>query len=656
MYRHEPTIAISPVALLNEDGIHLGSTKTGRRVALDPGSLERHLLVLGKTGTGKSSILRQIIGNILENERGSVVVFDPHGNLAKSVSTVFPEKTVVISQRKVESTGKKRGISLNAIELDSTGDNAHIAAGWIKDAFSAEEVFSHGTWGPRLEVIFSSILLELMSEVEHTNLNDLLELLIEPSKMRHFIASCSNKQLKLFLKMQMADWRSWNQYISSSINKLLPLVNNQGIRDLISGRSDSLNLSEILSTQSILLIPEIWKDVMPEDTFRVIAVLLLLKIWLQRVRKFDRDTDMPIYLVFDEAQLIPARVLDRLLREGRKFGLRIILATQFLGTGPSGLSDTILGNVSNVISFSLSEKDSNTLASNFFSGDVKEKLIEVLKSQAIHRSVLWTQNEQGISGPLSFSPLKNEESIDENRFSDLTRESVLKYGAPIDVLEEISETDLHEFLIVEFQKILEKKSVGFERNLSVDGLYPDLFFDYNGTTFFVEVEVSDLVNFRRIHDKIMNYAGKKLIFVTPPDASENLFNRILDDLLKNEAGIRTELKGKTFDVLSSVSILEYDNGYHFLASCKPRQLRFEHLFTGSYLKTIQESLYPEIRSFIYSQMVSGKQYSMPFPSEKVATTFGKVNSDRSKKYLIGDSNNMTIKDLFRVKAHDTQTK
>lgn len=655
MYKHDPVISASPWQLIDGSGLFLGLSTTGRRVTLDPEALERHLLVLGKTGTGKSSILRQILKDILENNRGSAVIFDPHGSLSKSISTYFPDRTIVISQKKVDAEGTTRAISLNSIDLESTTENAHLAAGWVKDAFSNEGVLSHGTWGPRLEVVFSSILLELMNEHEHTNLNDLLELLIDPSKMRHFVASTKNTQLKSFLKMQLSDWKNWNQYIGSSINKLLPLMNNQGMRDLISGRTDSIDISKILSSKSTLLIPEIWKDEVPEDTFQILTVLLLLKIWLQRVNNFDKNRDLPIYLVFDEAQLVPARILDRILREGRKFGLRVLMATQFLGSGSASLSETILGNVSNVISFSLLEKDSYQLSSNFFSGKMMDKLVGVLKSQAIHKSVIWIQNEEGIAGPLSFTPARNYAEIDEPLFRKIRENSILQYGSAIENNEEFSETELHEFLILEFQKMLEKKSISFDRNLSVDGLYPDLFFNYRGVTFFMEVEVSDLVNFRRIRDKIINYSGRKLIFVTPPGASRDLFGKILDVFLKQEDEIHLELRKKPSDPLSSISILEYDNGYQFLAGGKLRQLRLEHLFTGSYMRTFQESTYPEIRSAIYSQMVSGKRFSMKFPAEKISCTFGDANCSKARKYLIGDLDYITIKDLFRVRAYDTQT-
>lgn len=652
MYRREPIISVAPRALVEASGIQLGLTTTGKTLTLDPDFLERHLLVLGKTGTGKSSILLRIIEGIIEGGRGSVIVFDPHGNLARTVCNRFPEMTTVISPLPVSKDGKEFRISLNALSMDPGEMSTQLAAGWIKEAFSSEGVFSRGTWGPRLEVVFSSILQEILKDRPDANLTDLLDLLIEPSKMRRFIASTSNEKLKAFLKMQISDWKGWNQYISSSINKLLPILNNDGIRSIISGRSDSININSLLEETPAIMIPEIWKEVVPEDTFQIVTVLLLLKLWLSRLGTVNTDSKNLLYIVFDEAQLVPSGILDSLLREGRKFGFRIIMATQFLGSDSGSLSETIRGNVSNVISFSLFERDAYNISNNFFSGTVRERLYDVLKTQAIHKAVLWSQTDAGIAGPLSFNPYRRGDTALPDLFESIRSRSTLRYGVESESGRSNPETDLHEYIIRQLENYLEKKSLQFDRNTSVEGNYPDLFFSHNGTTFFVEVEVSDLVNYGRIHQKILNYSGRKLVFITPPDSSEMLFNKILEDFVKNDSRIFLEVGRKHSDLLSTVSIVEYSDGFKFYSAGKLRQMRLEHLLTGSFAHSLQSLKYTEVRSRIYAKMVRDGQYTIEFPENIIEETFGKVNSEKAKKYLVGDSDKITLEDLFGVKKHD----
>ncbi len=645
MYRHDAVISVSPQRLVNGKGIMLGRSVSGKPVSIDPDWLERHLLILGKTGTGKSNLLLQILRSVVSSGNGSVVLFDPHGKLGKTAVTMFPEQSVIVSPMSIDAEGNRSAIQLNAINNSGGGSLSELSAGWVKDAFTNEGVFSQGTWGPRLEVVFTSILSEIIRSRENANLGDLLELLTDSGKMRRFISSLEDPQLKSFLKMQISDWRGWNQYVSSSVNKLLPLLTNQGIRNLISSRQDTINLTSVLGNPGTIVVPEIWRDSVPEETYKIITVLILLKIWLGRFGKKDQAS---LYIIFDEAQLVPTGILDRLLREGRKFGLRIIMATQFLGTEMKELSETLRGNVSNVINFSLLEKDAETISYNFFSGDLAKKLSSVLKSQPVHRSVLWSQNTEGISGPLSFVPEFDEQMADDKLFSQVRQRNVEKYGAYIGKETRlVQHSDLHEFLVVEFQKFLQLKSIQPDRNVSVEGIYPDLYFSHNARTFFVEVEVSDLVNFSRIWKKLLDYSGKPLVFITPPGHSSDLFNRILERLSESQ-----NLNLKNGDLLSNVTVIEYDNGFLFYAAGKLRQLKLEFLQNGSFSRSLDELRHSEVRSFIYSKFVKRNSYRMNFPLEEVEKVFGRKNMLKARNYLCGSSDFITVKDLFRVKSSD----
>lgn len=655
MYSRDSVISLAPREFLSGEGIQLGRSVTGRSVSIRHELLSRHLLILGRTGTGKSNMLKQIVHGIVETRSGSVVVFDPHGDLGKAISCDFPDRTLVISPFGVGEGKNQRWFSLNAIGKDSDKDERNLAIGWIKDAFSSEGVFSHGTWGPRLEVVFSSILSELVKKRENATLSDLLDLLLDAGKMRRFISAADNQQLKLFLKMQMADWKGWNQYVSSSINKLMPLMTHNGTRNLVAGRRDSLNLVQYMREGIRVVVPEIWKDVLPEDSYRVISILLLLKIWQQSVMERPENRK-PIYIVLDESQMMPEGILDRLLREGRKFGLHTIMATQFLDSDTRRLTETIRGNISNILSFSLSEKDSGLISSNFFSGKLYRKVSDTLKSQQIHRAVIWSQNETGISGPLSFSPTIRDDESDLELFDRIRKDSLERYGIAAETEETHDEPgNLHEFLIQEFQKFLQKKSVETDRNRSFGGIYPDLVFTMDGTTFFVEVEVSDLLNFGRIGEKIVNYSGKNLVFLVPPESSRHLFGKILYFLIKNDTRIHDRIPGRNTDIISRISIVEFSNGFHFLAAGRLRSLRMEHLNQGSFMRTLRENKYAEIRKHVYTMMVTRGTFSMKYPKDALSKVFGKDNSLKAGSYLIGNSGFITIRDLFMEKVDDKET-
>ncbi|MCL6090054.1 MAG: DUF87 domain-containing protein [Candidatus Thermoplasmatota archaeon] len=649
MYRHSNIISNSPVEFIREEGINIGSSTTGKSLFLCLGRLERHLLVIGKTGSGKSNFLKVLIKGIISADMGSVFLLDPHGNLARDMACSLPENSIVLSPNCSITEGQRYALSLNAISNGNSGEERNLAAGWIKDAFASEGIFSHGTWGPRLEVVFTSILHELLRKESESNLADLLNLLLDGGNTRKFISSTESEELKAFLKMQVSDWRGWNQYVTSSVNKLLPLLTEPGIRHLISGRQDSFDLLGLFIGHSSIIIPEIWRDAVPDDSFKIIGMLLILKLWLQRIVHYDPHKDKPIYMVFDEAQLVPGSILDRLLREGRKWGFRVILATQFLGRGLESLSETIRGNVGNVVSFNLFEEDAVEISSNFFTGNLGKKLQDVLKTQPVHSAVIWSQDEKGISGPLSFKPIVEVSAQDADLFQALKENSMAKLGTALEGREEESgETDLHEYLILRFQEFLLKKGIESDRHRSFHGIYPDLYFEHKDRIVFVEVEVSDLVNMGRVAEKIVNYAGKALIFITPPGASVSLFERILRYIGDNGVKIFDKMDKANRDMLSGISILEYDNGFTFLSAGRLRKLRMEHLSYGSFARTLVELPLGEIRSYMYNQMVKEGMSRIEFPREKIEKVFGKANSEKAFVKFSGNSSLVSMHDLFTV--------
>lgn len=649
MYRHGNVISNFPLNFVQSRGIRLGNTITGKGICLDPGRLERHMLVVGKTGSGKTNFLKGLIDGIISREDGSVILLDPHGNLAKEAACTFPGRTEIISPLGMGVGESRLSISLNAIRLNGSSESNNIAAGWVKDAFASEGVFSRGTWGPRLEVVFTSILQELMRKGPDSTLADLLNLLLDSSRVRRFISGTENAELKAFLRMQVSDWKGWNQYVTSSINKLLPLLTDEGIRRLISGKEDSFNLHDLFTGESRLVIPEIWMDTVPDDSFKIISMLLILKLWLQRIQSNTNPHEKPIYMVFDEAQLIPGGILDRLLREGRKFGFRIIMATQYLGSGMDSLSETIRGNVGNVVSFNLFEKDSKELSSNFFSGNLQRKLQDVLKSQPVHNAVVWSQDEAGISGPLSFSPFIMEWKEDQVLFRQTRESSLRRLGSEISMSGGgEKETDLHEFLILRFQDYLTRKGIESDRHQSFRGIFPDLYFEHNSSTVFVEVEVSDLVNMGRVAEKIVNYSGKRLVFITPPGESSSLYRKILKYMDSSGLKAMEKLAGGNRDILSGLSIIEYDNGFFFLAAGRLRKLRIEHLSQGTFSRTLGELPFGEIRSFIYGLMVHDGMVRMEFPERKLEKVFGSENCRKSRAKLCSNSSLVSLHDLFAV--------
>ena len=152
MYRREPVISSSAESLLSEKGWRIGRTHGGSAVRLIPDLLSTHAAIMGKTGSGKSNILRLIISSISQSSDGSIILLDPHGDLATDVAKSFPESAIMIPAKSIFIEEDERSITMNP--LQGASENPEFYTGWIRDTFASNGVFSQGTWGPRLEVVF----------------------------------------------------------------------------------------------------------------------------------------------------------------------------------------------------------------------------------------------------------------------------------------------------------------------------------------------------------------------------------------------------------------------------------------------------------------------------------------------------------------------
>lgn len=622
MYRREPVISSSAESFLSEKGWKIGRTHGGSTVRLPPGLLSTHAAVIGRTGSGKSNILRIIISSIIQSSDGSVIVLDPHGDLAMDVARSFPQSAIIIPARSIQIDGEERSITMNP--LQGASENPEFFTGWIRDTFASNGVFSQGTWGPRLEVVFSAILGELIRSRKDATLADLLDLLLDQNRIRRFMAQSESRELSAFLRMLSSDWRGWNQYITSSINKMIPLITDRGIRNLVAGRSDSTDFSAMFGMPGSLIIPEIWKGKVSEESYRITSMLILLKLWSIQIRREDHSR--PVYVVADESQLLPGNAIDHILREGRKFGIRIIMATQFLGRENPQL-ESILANVGCVISFSLGFMEARTIASNFFSGPLEEKLQNTLMAQGSQRAVIWARDSRGNHGPISFIPDLFTPAGHGVTVDQLREYSVRDYGTSLADTAERSAMDLHQYLIGQAAAFFRNHGMFMDTGMKICGKIPDGVVDMGSSRIIVETEVSDLVNYSRIEEKIINYSGYYILFILPPENAQALFLKIL------EMASREAVSGKN-DILKSlshISIAEYSGGFRFLAAGRLRQMRVSHLESGTFRTTMRELGMQEIREFLFSRLLSGNSRQV---ESDLAGRFGMENANRAKSLLL----------------------
>jgi hypothetical protein len=321
-----------------------------------------HMYVIGKTGTGKSTLLETMIRQDIESGQG-VALLDPHGDLVEKVAAKIPEKRKddLIYFNVPDDT---RTFAFNPLERVDPRKRPLAAAGLL-EAF--KKLWSD-SWGPRLEHIFRNALFALFDQPEAT-LSDVLRLLENDAFRRNAALRIHNPQVRGF-------WlREYEAYPSRfRVEAIAPIQNKVGAflsdprlhRILVQPRS-SFNLRNIMDEGKILLV-NLSKGKIGEDTAALLGALLVTSIGLAALSRAEipEPDRRDFYLYLDEFQSFTTLSLAKMLSELRKYRMGMVLAHQYLSQLDEQIRDAVLGNVGSLISFRVGMSDAEILAKEFY--------------------------------------------------------------------------------------------------------------------------------------------------------------------------------------------------------------------------------------------------------------------------------------------------
>ena len=656
MYEYRPSISLNERHYTRQDGLSLGTSISGTTVKVPIPDIQGHILITGKTGSGKSSLVAGIMKDLSGTEGCNIMLLDPHGKLAEDfVVSNRSKELVYISPRVIEGDGQKIAIQLNGI-IGGDRENPERSLGWVRELFSRESALSNNTWGPRLEVIFRTLLSEMVRQRPDSNLSDLASILTNQSDLKSLLRQSGSPAIREFMDMQMKDWRNWNQYVSSALNKLLPIISSSTVSALISSRRDSFDLGSAIEEGNHAFVIEVSKTTMPEDTSRILTSIFLQRFWAEHLvlRKI-----IETYIIVDECQFVESSLLERLLSEGRKYGLHLVLITQSISLLGTARRNAILSNVRNFISFPVSDEDAVILSKTVATGTRERDFIYVLKNQELHRAVIWSQGENGLAGPLSFSPrIMDSYDLDGN-FAEKITSSIKKYGQPVLKEDQTpAEMGRHAQLVDAMERYLATKKIPLIVNQKVNDLIPDGLFTVNGTEYVLEVECSDLDNIHRIFRKIKAYPRRKIVFMVYAEDAERLFSiltgafkirrkgsSILEIPIYRESDtiyfrdVRDYLE-RIFIIASDGKSLQYHSGLEmkrFSLSSLATENTFMGTFRGVVDGQLRSAIYGIISSSGYPYILASDPRLKAFDNSTVLDLFG-------KRAIIA------LPDLFKTKA------
>lgn len=354
---------------LPENGLLLGhNTRLGAKfeVRLTEDDRRRHAYVVGQTGTGKTTLLMNMILQDIEMGRG-VAVFDPHGDLIDKILERMPaaRRGDVIHY---DPSDTRCDVAINLFDCSDEVDRDR-AVNHLLEMFNAFYDMREAG-GPLFELYFrNAALLLAQNTPEPGTIMDMQRLFADEEFRKDMIARCRDEQIRQFWKGAI-DRTGDNSienlgfYITSKLNRL---ANVPTLRPLLSKPRSSVDLLQVMSDRRIVLL-DLHKGFLGNLNCSMLGALwisLIERATFRREISGARPPANQFNLYVDEFQQFAFESFVSLLAEARKFGLNITLANQYLDQVPQKVLDAVIGNVGTLITFRIGQKDAERLRNLF---------------------------------------------------------------------------------------------------------------------------------------------------------------------------------------------------------------------------------------------------------------------------------------------------
>ena len=317
-----------------------------------------HTYIIGKTGTGKSTMIKTMFMQDVEAGRGACLL-DPHGDLVESIYLSIPEhrKNDIIYFNVPDPALKLRYNPFKKVSLEKRS----LVASSILDVF--KKLWSDA-WGVKLEHILRYCILTLLDQPSAT-IEDIPKLLLDRSFRSAAILNVENISVENFWKKEFPHYMRFD---------LLPVLNKMGgmlahpvIRRVLIENTEEVYLRKAMDTNKIILL-NLSKGHVGEDVAHLLGALFISSINSAAFSRVDveEDSRVPFAVYADEFHNYTTNSFMGMLSELRKFKVGLILANQYLHQMDDEMRRAILGNVGTLISFRVGTEDAQILAREMF--------------------------------------------------------------------------------------------------------------------------------------------------------------------------------------------------------------------------------------------------------------------------------------------------
>lgn len=332
-----------------------------RPISLSSPDRMHHLHVVGKSGTGKTTLLRNLILQDIEAGRG-VGVIDPHGDLALDLLDHIPRKH---AERVVyfDPSDEEHAISFNLLARVPAG-RRHLVASGIVAAFKG--IFPE-FFGPRMEYVFNAAVAALL-DCENVTLLGLQRMLTDEVYRSWAVAQVKDPMVRSFWEREFEshDKRTRSEMVSPILNKVGPILMAPQLRNILGQVRNRID-ARFMMDDGRIFIANLSKGKLGADKANLLGSFLVTQFQVAALSRADMPEDerRDFFLYVDEFHSFVTDSFAPILSEARKYRLGLTLAHQYFDQLKPEILNAVMGNVGSLVAFRVGHKDAKALEEAF---------------------------------------------------------------------------------------------------------------------------------------------------------------------------------------------------------------------------------------------------------------------------------------------------
>jgi hypothetical protein len=326
--------------------VRIGVNQAGGRsqaVTIPEEVRDRHLYIVGKSGTGKSTLMATLIRRDIEAGRG-VAVIDPHGDLIHHLLEAVPDYRAVDC---ILFSPKLFSLSLEILSAETEQEIDLLSDDLITMFRRTSE-----SWGDKMQAILQMAFQTLL-RVPGSSFTDITPFLTDENYRNRLLAQIDHPQLASFWQ-QRYDMRQAEPILI----RMDRLTTSGTLRSVLTQNKNSLNFYDVI-TESKIFLADLSKGFLGESTSHLLGSIIVSQIQLAAMRQAHLPIErrVPFSLFVDEVQNFTTSAFTTILSEARKQKLRLTIAHQFVSQLPGDIQKAVFGNVGTMMFFALSPDD-----------------------------------------------------------------------------------------------------------------------------------------------------------------------------------------------------------------------------------------------------------------------------------------------------------